>query len=105
MTCTTDAAGHTRADSGCPIATEYLGRPSLCLNCPFPRKCVLEVAGIGVEAIKKQKRNQEIRRMAQDGVKVATIARKFGISWCAVSLIIKTKCVGDKLWEKEPIDG
>mgnify|MGYP001613096458 CR=1 FL=1 len=27
--------GTGRADSGCRIATLYLGKPSLCLRCPF----------------------------------------------------------------------
>ncbi len=31
----TDAIGYAGANSGCTIATEHMGKPSRCLDCPF----------------------------------------------------------------------
>ncbi len=32
----TDGQGYILPDSGCRIATKYLGHASLCLECPYP---------------------------------------------------------------------
>lgn len=37
-----EGPGYCLPDSGCQQATEYLGYPSFCLDCPFD-ECVLRV--------------------------------------------------------------
>lgn len=36
-----DNVGYSESDSGCWVASQYLGRPSQCLNCPFPH-CIID---------------------------------------------------------------
>jgi len=75
---TTDATSYSGADSGCEAATSYLGRPSSCLKCPFP-KCVFEKRGVGIIRAKKFSRNDRIRELAAGGKTVKELAVHFDV--------------------------
>ena len=85
---TTDAVGYAGADSGCEAATEYLGRPSSCLKCPFP-KCVLEKRGVGIVRAKKFSRNDRIRQFSAGGKTVKELAVHFDVGVRTIQRAIK----------------
>ena len=85
---TTDAVGYAGADSGCEAATEYLGRPSSCLKCPFP-KCVLEKRGVGIVRAKKFSRNDRIKELYAGGKTVKELAVHFDVGKRTIQRAVK----------------
>jgi len=87
---TTDAVGYAGADSGCEAATNYLGRPSSCLKCPFP-KCVLEKRGVGIVRAKKFTRNDRIRELAAGGKTVKELAAFFNVGMRTIKRAVEKR--------------
>ncbi len=86
-----DSITYSGKDSGCKVATEYLGeKPSKCLKCPF-RKCVLDKSnrGVGIATIRKRQRNEEMRGLFKEGKKVKELATMFGISTRTVKRVLR----------------
>lgn len=83
-----DTVAYSGADSGCKVATEYLGRQSSCLDCPL-RKCVYDERGIGVQRLKKRRRNEEIIRRWKQGERIKDLAVEFGVTIRTVRRIVK----------------
>ena len=86
----TDAGGYAGADSGCEAATNYLGHPSSCLKCPFP-KCVLMKRGVGIARAKKLNRNERIRELAASGKKVKELAAFFNVGERTIQRAVKKR--------------
>jgi hypothetical protein len=84
----TDGKTYGGSDSGCEAATAYLGKPSSCLKCPF-RKCVLERGRIGIAMAQKLNRNEEIRRLVEDGMSVKDAAKRFGVTLRTIQRVVK----------------
>lgn len=84
----TDVSGYAGADSGCEAATIFLGHPSSCLKCPFP-KCVFEKQGVGIARAKKFTRNEKIRELATGGMKVEELAARFDVNKRTIQRAIK----------------
>ena len=83
----TDAISHRKPDSGCAMATEYLGHQSHCLvNCPFP--LCSENPG-GKPALMKLLRRQEINRLFEEGKSVEKIMSLLNVSIYTVNRAIK----------------
>jgi len=92
----TDACSHSAADSGCQVASDYLGEPSTCLNCPFD-ECVLIKSWVGPKRIRQLKRNETIRRLKQEGVTAYELSERFGLAKRTIQRITLEKRAGDKL--------
>ncbi len=62
----TDGLAYLLNDSGCELASQYLGRPSRCLECPFG-KCIMDTIPEQIRAHKslKQKRRQAGKKGGQ----------------------------------------
>lgn len=85
---TQDKESYSRADSGCPEATAYLGGvQSSCLNCPF-EKCIYETKGRPVSPL-RLRRNAEIMQMARQGAETKELAERFGVSRRTIERALK----------------
>ena len=84
MTNHTDDKSYSGADSGCPEATEKLGRPSSCLECPFPY-CIYESGSVNYF---REQRNAKIIQMDKEGKTVGQIAVEMGIGGRTVQRVI-----------------
>ena len=69
-----DNITYSGADAGCKTATEYLGRPSSCLKCPF-RKCTYDEPGSST----KRKRDEAVRVKIKAGIDIKEIALEFNV--------------------------
>jgi len=74
-------------DEGCELATAYLGRQSLCSECPFPR-CVYEEPR-GRQRWLKGARDKEIVRQFTEGKGIKELAVAFNISQRTVQRVLK----------------
>lgn len=70
-------------DNGCREATDYLGRQSHCLECPF-EQCVLEVP---LKIQHRHRRDKEIRRKVKKGVSIEELAREHKVSITTIERI------------------
>ena len=61
-----DTESYSRPDSGCPYASEYIGKQSECFTCPFPQ-CHYDVGIIN-------KRRQAVMEYAKQGKSTKEIA-------------------------------
>jgi len=84
-----DAITYSGADSGCKVATEYLGRQSSCLDCPFKRKCVYDTGRIGIANIRKRRRDGEIIRRWKQGERIKDLAVEFGVTIRTIQRVVK----------------
>lgn len=73
----TDKKSYSCADSGCAVASEYLGEQSKCQECPFPQ-CVLE--GKNKQSPLTEKRYAEIVKLYQEGKEMTEKMEMLGIS-------------------------
>ena len=71
------------ADSGCKVASAYLGRQSLCFDCPFP-ECVKVN-----RAARWQARNDEIIRQYEAGETCRELASIYGLSLNRVEALVR----------------
>lgn len=83
-----ETLSYSGSDSGCQRATDYLGYPSHCINCPFP-KCVLDELGVGVARAKKRNRNEEIIQRFGPSESVRDLAVAFGVSLRTIQRALK----------------
>lgn len=64
-------------DGGCPVATEYQGSQSRCLECPFP-ECIEELLDRATP--KWYERDKIFLDLCYKGISLETIARQFDLS-------------------------
>ena len=84
-------------DNGCPEATEYLGKQSHCLDCPFyPRPCIQEG-----RQTRNRLRNEIIVQKAREGATVRALAGEFGISISTIQRILRDQERGRDYERKE----
>ena len=83
----TDARSYSGDDSGCEMATNELGYPSLCYECPFPQ-CAFDEPGFGVKRMGKLKRNERIRKSQ---LKTSELAKEFGLSIRTIQRVTKSR--------------
>jgi len=67
----TDDIGYREGNSGCYLASNFRGKPSSCLECPFSKRCVYD------ETLQKQREIQDmvIISMAKRGMSNEEIAK------------------------------
>lgn len=80
----TDRIGYTGAESGCEVATDYLGgKQSYCLSCPF-EECIYDGEKECVRgAYRKRgtiKRNEEILEKFNEGFRIKQLMGMFNMS-------------------------
>lgn len=80
-----DSSFYSGIDSGCTEASDYLGYPSRCRNCPFKR-CTLEE-----RKNKNKHRNAEMRKSYRKGLAVTAIAMIHKVTPRTVQRAIKGK--------------
>ena len=73
-------------DTGCKIATKFLGHQSRCLSCPYA-ECLEDTNQTPVRIDSKQKDEAIIERRKQ-GVKYSDLAIEFGITDRTIHRII-----------------
>ncbi len=76
-------------DEGCPIATEFLGHQSHCLECPF-NVCRYERHG-GFRTLIKELRDTEIRRRHSEGVGIASLSKEFHVSGRTIQRALRSR--------------
>ena len=76
-----------KPDDGCAEATAELGRPSHCLECPFPQGCVFD--SIRRRSAKLMKRDQEIIDFFKRGQTAEELAARFGLSHRQINRVLK----------------
>ena len=75
-----ERVSYSGSDSGCEAATEYLGYPSSCLQCPF-KKCIYDERRVAsILTIRKRQRDEQILKGLSEGKEVLEMASIFGVS-------------------------
>lgn len=83
-----DSRSYGGTDSGCQEATNYLGRQSSCLRCPF-RKCKLDEPGFGIIRAEKKNRNEEIKKLFNEGKKTKELAVLFDVQQRTIQRVVR----------------
>jgi len=83
----TDRKNYCGVDSGCKEASDFLGYPSSCKSCPFP-KCIFDDPKLRKKYSDKTVRNKNIRRLYQKGAKVEDIATIYNLHTRTVQRVI-----------------
>jgi len=65
-----------RADTGCEIATNYLGTQSQCLQCPFPL-CLQEIHHSTKQLLLNNKLITEIYKLSKEGMELSDICERY----------------------------
>ena len=80
-------------DNGCQYATEYLGKASSCLDCPFS-ECVFDKPE-ELGYWRERKRREEILKYYRQGISQKELASLFGVSLGTVYNVLRNHTVKD----------
>lgn len=83
-----DLISYAGADSGCEVATKYLGYQSHCLECPFP-ECVEDNPKQRPLSSTKRHRDEEIESRWKRGEDIKDLAVEFAVSTRTIQRAIK----------------
>ena len=75
-------------DQGCELATAYLGHPSLCSECPFPR-CIYDEPRGRQRWLKRLRDGEILRQFTTEGKGIEELATAFNISQRTVQRVLK----------------